>query len=366
MRAVLLRALFASWLCACASAGGAAPGQPAGTHESSDARAARLAPDLHARAHEAELAAQQASGETQDDLEAVAALLREASLVEADRVELERKRHASEEREEQQELARAELDRKRLAVEARVRRSEAARIARAEASRVFAMAVADERPGRAQDLESERREAAAWLIGRAQLTLAAALALGLEAPRGQAAREAIERAQRMPQASATNGRLEAARAALEAAERAVGEARALRPGPSRQEQQALLEMAAERGVPAALDARGLVLDLTGAMAPRGSALTPRGRKLLEHVGAIARAHPHGVLRVEIDAKPAQRARALIDALAKHVEPARVQLGESALPDPARIFIVLLAYGDPQPTSAQLTPALDAAAPGRTE
>jgi len=321
----------------------------AGTHGSSQAGqqmdqaeraklAARLAPDLYARAQEAKASASRASGDAREDLEQAAELWIEAAYEEADRITLERKRREHEARSERAQLARAEVDRTRLTIEAETRREQAARLARAEAVKMLAMAAGDEQ-ARDRNQEPAHAEVAAWLASRAELTLAAARALGLAEADAAAAEAALLRARKAKK----ERRLEDAQAALAAAERAVGDARALRPAATGDERDALLEMATERSLSATRDPRGVVLELRAAFTPGTAKLTGAGRAQLAHLLAIARAHPHGPIHIE-----ATRARgdALLAAIGNTPERARFNVVVQELPDRERVFAVLVGYGEP--------------------
>ena len=301
-------------------------------------RAAQLAPDLYAKSREAHDSAARASGQEREDLEQAANLWLEAACEEADRIALERKRRGHEARSEAAQLTRAELDRARLAIEADIRRDEAAQLARAEAMKMLAVAAGDER-ARDHSQEPAHAEVAAWLASRAELTLAAARALGLPEADAAAADAVLTRVRKPKKAL----RLDDAQAALAAAERAVGRARALRGAATDEERDALLEMARERSLSASRDARGVVLELRAAFTPGTAKLTASGRAQLAHVLAIARAHPHGPIHVE-----ATRARgdALLAGIGNQPERARFTVQALEPPDRERVFVVLVGYGEP--------------------
>jgi hypothetical protein len=209
---------------------------------------------------------------------------------------------------------------------------------------MLALAAGDEQ-ARDRSQEPAHAEVAAWLVSRAELTLAAARALGLPEPEAAGAEAALARV-RKPKKSV---RLDDARAALAAAERAVGRARVLRGSATSAERDALLEMARERSLSATRDPRGVVLELRAAFAPGSAKLTGSGRAQLAHVLAIARAHPHGPIHIE-----ATRARgdALLAAIAKEPERARFTTVAQELPDRERVFVVLVGYGEPGVAQAQ--------------
>lgn len=317
---------------------GGTPAVPREAHEVTQAerekRAAELAPDLYAKAQEAKARAAEASGDAQDDLELTAELWLEAACEEADRIVLERKRREHEARIEAAQLARAGLDKQRLELEAAIRRDEAARIAHTEAVKMLALAATDERPRPAGD--TAHAEVAAWLVSRAELTLAAARAIGLPEPEAAEVAAAIGRA-RKPKA-----KLEDAQGALASAERAIGRARALRGPVTEDERAALLEMASERSLSATRDARGVVLDLRSAFTPGTAKLSANGRAQLAHLLALARAHPHGPIHIEASRA---RAEALHKALGDAPERARFSVVAQDLPDKERVFVVLVEYGE---------------------
>jgi len=323
---------------------GGSPAIPREAHEATQAererRAAELAPDLYAKAQEAQARAEQASGDAQDDLELTAELWLEAACEEADRIVLERKRRGHEARIETAQLARAGVDKQRLEIEATIRREQAARIAHTEAVKMLALAATDERARRAGD--TAHAEIAAWLVSRAELTLAAARAIGLPEPAAAEVAAAITRA-RKPKAT-----LEDAQGALATAERAIGRARALRGPVTEDERAALLEMARERSLSATRDARGVVLDLRSAFAPGTAKLSASGRAQLAHLLAIARAHPHGPIHIEASRA---RAEALHKALGDAPERARFSAVAQELPDKERVFVVLVEYGERSAASA---------------
>lgn len=321
---------------------GACAGTTQGPHEAHEVsgeareqRAKELAPDLYARAQEAYASAEAASGDASDDLTQVADLWLEAACEEADRIVLERKRRAHEARIEAAQVARAELDKGRLEVEAAIRREEAARFARTEAVKMLALAADDEKAKPIDD--TTHSEVAAWLVSRAELTLAAAQAIGLPEADVSPVAAAIARARK------SKLKIEDARSALAAAERAIGRARALRGPVTEDERAALLEMARERSLNATRDPRGIVLDARGAFATGTSKLSPAGRALTAHLLAIARAHPHGPIHIEATKA---RGEALLAALGTAPERARFTVIAQELPDKERAFAVFVEYGEP--------------------
>lgn len=288
-------------------------------------RARELAPDLYA---EAERARTDAGGTDDDaarrDALDAASLFLDAALAEAERIQFDSERVHVEASIERAVAERAEHQRARLAAEAETARAEAAKLARAEAQRAFDRATENE-PRRTKKSERERAHAASavFLFGRAEMVLAAATALGLPAEAREGAERALAEAGSAKR-NATEQR-QRAQSALEAAERALGAARAQAQAPSQEEVAGLISEATERGLPIELLERGLAIRLVDAFPPGASDLSPSGRTTLEHVASLARQHPHGPLAIEVPAEGtaptatklatarAARVRALLDA-----------------------------------------------------
>lgn len=210
----------------CATCFGCATGTATGSRldarfAGQDAQRAReLAPDLYAGAQRAREEARGApEGASRRDHMQRASLLLDAALTETERIQLDGERTRIEEQTERAVAERAEHERARLAAEAEAARLAAAMLAQAEMQHERD-APADAATKRAPKSERERASAvsATFLLGRAELVLAAATALGLPA-------EACEEALRaLASARDTKGtpseRVRRARVALEAAERA--------------------------------------------------------------------------------------------------------------------------------------------------
>ncbi len=297
-------------------------------------RAHELAPDLVAGAERAHADARAATADdARHDHEARAMALLDAAIVEAQRIKLDRKLGARDAETERLVRERAEHEGARVAAVHESARLEAARHARAEAVRVFGLAERDEAT-RVPKAERERlhAEAAAFLLQRAELVLAAAQALGLAADGRTASEAALAKARAAP-GSATE-RLRLAQSAIESAERALGRARAAQPGPSPEEVRSLLAGAAERGIDAELLERGLALRLLDVFRAGSGELAPNGRRQLADLAALARAHPHGPLRVEAHAEGTSRAASrLADARARHVRSALGEAGDRVQVEP---------------------------------
>jgi len=193
---------------------------------------------------------------------------------------------------------------------------------------------------------------------RVALLLAAARGLGLPAERAQLCQERLDAA--LPSESAqklTRARAGALLDALADAERALGEARALSPGPTAAERLALRDAASERGVALEVEPRGASIDAGFAFEGGRAALTAAGQEGLDHIAALLRSHPHGPVVIEADRPSpgslgARRAAALAAFLARVVAPARVQQQSAA----GALRILLPAYGLPvigdAPTTAE--------------
>lgn len=322
-------------------------------------RARELAPDLFARATQArDEAARAADPEVARDHEQRADLLLETAIVEAERVEIDRRRAGLELRIEHALAARAEQERARRETEAALERADAASIARREAERAFAQAELDE-TRRFPSTERERAQTADVLQQRATLVLAAASALGLADAERERAQAALDAA--APVRGGGAGRLARARDALEAAERALGEARTAAPGPSPEETASLVAACRERGLACELLERGFAVGLAAAFAPGSKAPSVGGRRQLEHVAALARAHPHGPLAIEVFAESAtpaarrlaaERARRVAAALAGAGARVRIEASAHAIVSDAPVQVVFGAYAR-LPTDAAL-------------
>jgi hypothetical protein len=346
--------LFAS-LSACTGAELRTGPQDGLTFARADALAAqRGAPDLFARAQRArtEALATDDADERAEHAERARSWLA-AAVAESRRIELMRATSAAEARVVAAELRRAELERARTEIEraaelataaASVRERLALALRRAEAD-----ALGDGARGRV--LDEERTRAADVLRGRARIMLAAALALQLPAERA-----AIVTAALAPRAAKRTAvqHLADAGAALERAERALGEARALSPRPSRQERAALLELATERGLEAQVTGRGVVFAL-----PHGQPSDREVRIWSSRVAAVLRAHPHGPVQLEVvpaagESAAARRSGAARGAriaalLAAGAARERLSVRELSAGSNARLVLPAYAAAEPEPT-----------------
>jgi hypothetical protein len=270
--------------------------------------ASRGAPDLFARAERARADALAAEDEEErgEHAERARAWLA-AALAETRRIELMRATSAAEARVVAAETRRAELERSRMAFERAAALEVAAASAREQLARALQRAEADGLGdgAPARGLDESRLQAAEVLRVRARIVLAAAVALALPAERASTVAAAL--AQRPVRRTPAQG-LREARAALELAERALGEARALSAGPDAQERAALLELARERGLEPSETVRGVVFALPNALG--GARLERDARIWLSRIGAVLRAHPHGPVQLEVvpDADSSAEAR----------------------------------------------------------
>ncbi len=276
--------------------------------KASGARA--LAPRLFARASRArdEAARARARGEqtAASDYEMSAGLFLDAALAEAEQTRLERRRAAAERRAAKALERQAEHQRVRLSVEAEIARLEAARVARQEARRVFQQdgrhtGQTNGRKDR-QQLAEDRKRAADFLLKRARLMLAAAVAMGARSQDIQGAERAIEQAE--AEAAGTSARgisasVSRAERALAAAEQTLGAARAQYPGPNHDEIAALVSAAEERGLACERLDRGVVVTLADVFAAGTSRLSSQGKRKLQQLAALVRAHPHGPVRIRL-------------------------------------------------------------------
>jgi hypothetical protein len=349
-------------LLASASACTGAEQRPGRQHAVNFARAdvqaaQRSAPDLFARAeraHEAALASDD-DDERAEHAERARSWLA-AAVAEHRRIELMRATSAAEARVVAAEMRRAELERARTEIE---RAAELATVAARACEqlawalqRAEADALGDAVRGRA--LDEQRAQAAEVLRGRARIVLAAAVARQLPAER--AAAVAAELAPRAGARTAIQ-RLADASDALARAERALGEARALSEGPSRQERAALLELAHERGLTSHETERGVVFPL-----PLGQAsaqLDRDARIWSRRIAAVLRAHPHGPVQLEVVPRAGASAAARRSAAARGERLAAVLAASSAR---ERVSVHELSAGS---NAALVLPAYAAQGPAPT-
>lgn len=229
--------------------------------EVADAR--RMAPDLMAAADRARADAKRAAEHhdraAAEDHATRARLLVAAAVAESTRLQLEKERLAAERKARALEAQARNDDQKREQLVRETRRMLAAQVAREQAVKSFADAAIVEERGAARRGGADRarhHEAAEVLRGRARLLLAAARALGLGDDVAGPVEQQIEATAKVTPPSAE---LAQAEAAVEAALRALGKARASRPGPTPEEVQGAWEMATEMGFAVDRTDRGTVL-----------------------------------------------------------------------------------------------------------
>jgi hypothetical protein len=240
-----------------------------------------------------------------------------------------------------------------VALSARLRRLEAARDAHAEAARIFAW-LGSRRSGDRTSREAAQGRAAAFLRRRAALVLSAAEVLGARAatiePQLGAARKALRQVERTPAPGPAG--VAAADRALSLARSALGAARgAVTTGPTRQEVDALVAAARERGWVAEPGPGGLAIVIEDVFGSGGTVPTTTGRRALHLVAQLLRAHPHGPVVLSLGAQPDASAtsrrraerratavrRILRDAVGGRIEIATSSAGADAL-EPVRILL----------------------------
>jgi hypothetical protein len=303
--------------------------------------AQRGAPDLYARAEQArKLALAADDADEQADHAQRARLWLEAAVTEARRIEQARATGAAEARIAAAEAQRVAAERERSELEEAARREAEAQRTRDALVQAFALADSDALGGRARDrkLDAERVRAADVLAARAKLTLAAAVALGLDSKRSEAL-AAGSAARRTPRSAFE--RLAAARVALEQAESALGEARAAQPGPSDRERAALIELAALRGLVAQATDRGVVIAIDQVSAT-GASLATDGKRTSLALADVLRSHLRGPVQLQVGTAAGEAARAAkLKAALAGVAQDRLQVVTAAAGAP--LALVLPAY-----------------------
>jgi outer membrane protein OmpA-like peptidoglycan-associated protein len=281
------------------------------------ARIRALAPDFLARAEQARAQAAATSDDAERaDQEARAQLLLDAAAAEAERIEIDRNRATLEAQALAWEQVTTQAGLERTNLELELKLMAAAKIAEQEAARAFEQAeLAEDHslPNRKERGEA-RKAAAAFLLRRAKLTLAAARAMGASEPQLTAADRAIAGAEQKPSGDAAS--LQAVQGALALAERALGDARAKSPAPSPEAVQDLLARASELGVAATRAPRGVILGVPSAFAPGSAALANSAQRKLVLLRDLLGAFPHGELRIEAHAQAGSAAASQKLALAR--------------------------------------------------
>jgi hypothetical protein len=270
-------------------------------------RVATLAPDLAARAERAQRSvAEQTTPEGRRDALRRAGLLEEAAAAEADRVELEREFAQVEQRMAAAEAQRAAALRARLQAERERALVENAERERAEAEQVFA-ALQQPEPASKPRSPADPERIASFLTRRAETRLAAAVALGGLGPERSAAETQLAAAQAAGSAGRAKARVALARAALLAAERALGAARLQSAQTNAPQTRDLLARVRERGFSAESSTRGVLIHLAtpfsaGHAEPRSDL---RGR--LQLLSELLTAFPAGPIRIVCQAGAASGA-----------------------------------------------------------
>lgn len=325
--------------------------------------ASETAPDLVDAAHEALARAEEAEAAQRLDEVADhatrARLYAEAALAEQERIAAERERLELEQRALQLEEQILADERDARAVEEESRRLAAAEVAREELERARTRAEEYEaHPGRRARHsigdDGEARRAAIAIRERARVLAAAAIAIGADAALLNRIEELVARGTAAPPIES----LALAEQALDQARDALAAARRARPGPSPEEIASAIEAIEEAGLEAVRLDRGLGIEASGLF--RGTSAAPeRGAEArIARIAAIAQAHPHGALALEIDVPSAgeaatrlarQRAEWARRALVAAGVPAerlsyRAPGSTIASPSPGdRVRVILLAY-----------------------
>jgi hypothetical protein len=241
---------------------------------------------------------------------------------------------------------------------------------RAEAGQVFAALAANNRPTRT---DSER--IANFLARRAQARLSAAIALGATGPTrsdaemrltaalgsGSSERVALGSgsSERVALGSGSSERVALARAALLAAERALGAARQQTAEASAEQTRDLLARARERGFSAESSARGVSIHVTPPFAAGSAEPRPELRNRLQMLSEILPAFPHGPIRIACRAGSASgaelalarsRAARMLEVFAHTTERARLVVDAPA-GETADLQLNLPAYLEPSSSSS---------------
>ncbi len=336
--------------------------------ESVEAREARQrAPDLWAAAARARRAAEteDAAGrrDVAEDESTRARLLLDAAVAESRRLELEEERLALEARERDAELAYTRDAARRDAVMAEVTRREAARVATQQAALTFQDAVVDEGRryrARTDERAALHRDAAAVLVRRAGLLVAAARALDAPAEAVAPVDNLLERADHEPDG---DRKVELADRAVRAALAAIGTARASSAEPTGDEVASLVDDAHDAGFDVEQRDHGMVVRIADVFAGSSTSPSAAASRKLRRLAAIAAAHPHGAIqvigfaagpsdagRMRLASTRGSRASAVL--VHENVPEARVSAaGLADAPDPeaaGAVEVVFLAYGPRAP------------------
>ncbi len=321
------------------------------------ARVRALTPDFLERAEAVRRSARnEANAERRADDERRAALLLRAAIVEADRIELDRKAAAAERRNASAVAATALASAARRAAEDELARiaSEQREESGSEAAFAEVLAASACEASTTLQCRDVRKRAAAFLLRRARLTSAAAQALGADA----AALEEASGKRLAAEATLTGEAVDlaSAQAAFAAALSALGAARAKAARCSGEAAHDLLARAHELGLSAVAEPCGVVITLGELFVPASSELRRRALPLLRFLRALLAAYPCGDIRIDAHArgrssamrKPtAQKRSARVRAfLATTLQSERLvtqPVVESALPDDEQATLFFSGY-----------------------
>ncbi|MCG8556461.1 MAG: hypothetical protein MJD61_14400 [Proteobacteria bacterium] len=362
-------ALLAGCLGACAHAA-PAPDPLAGVDAARVASARHKAPDLVAMAEDQAARAVRAAGEDQGaarDHGSAARMLMSAAVMEAERIALEHRKQALLETEDRALETAARADRARRHLARQTKLLLAAGLARQQAQKAFAAAElgASQRDRSAERDTRRLAQATRFLLARSVLLIGAALGMNAGAESVQRARWALEIA-RSHQLGSSEA-MAAARHTMLEAQRALGSARASRPGPRTAEIDSLLAAARQRGLQAEHLPRGVTLRLEHVFGRRAGRMRRRARPHLKHVVALLEAHPHGPVQVEVwrgagrtalsPRAARSRAERLRARLAQSVSrPSRLRAQALDQGDARGAQIVFVAYGAGSDSAASLDAA----------
>lgn len=260
-------------------------------------KAKKLAPDLVARAqsaHDESLLAEE-RGETlaAQEYSTCAELLLEAAQIEAERVELERRRLSAQKRVDRANALQIRYRRSRQCVEREIALIEATQNAKRLDSFGFEeTSEGGDKGTRSQKLQQTELE-------RARLYLASAVAMGADTAMLEKARSAIHEAQNQSISSALS-KLKAERALLSSLD-ALGAARAKNDGPTRDEITTLLNEAEKEGFSTEFLATGLSVKLQGPFIGSSAVLNDEGILEMKKLLYLVRAHPHGEIEIRLHA-----------------------------------------------------------------
>lgn len=298
--------------------------QPAELPELALAR--ELAPDYAARVDSAWHAAKHAPNEAlRKEHMQRAQLLATAARAEAERVAMLREVPVYEARIEQARLQRARAERARIALERAQVIEQASEAEQREARSVYQLLSAGNVPAQQRDRVWE------FLVRRAQALCAAARMMA-------APTEALEAAELQLTAARTAKlpvRVEEARKALRAAQRALGRVRATRQAPGPAELRDLHQNLSERG----FEARPTELPAAPAIA-LGAAGTPQLSRRVSVLSDFMEAFPHGPILVRCGRRAACSATWFPPGLRE-----RVQIEQDPSEPGAEVRVVLPSYAD---------------------